>query len=351
MARTAQVLHLAESPNDSFLLKAELAEEGIACQLLALSPGEDLARAVAGSQHRSDRRRRAPQLAGLAQRPRRNPADAARAARRVPLGRHRQLVDGVVDRAARTPHPRRAVAARHAQAHRRRAPRVPGSAGASSADLSRAAALRLLELRRGHQADHRARRRPARSRARQRLGVHRGSQGHRLPRPVRALDADPRAAAAGVVVSALPGDARVVADAGRRRRAARSADQRAGRIVPGAARGRVDARRADPPRRTPRRRRVPRADRDRRTSGRCSSSAAPAGWRASWRGRWTSASAGSWPIASSAPSGSTRSDGWPAASPTTSTTASPRSSATSIRACTARTARRAPRSPTSARSR
>jgi hypothetical protein len=26
MARTAQVLHLAESPNDSFLLKAELAE-------------------------------------------------------------------------------------------------------------------------------------------------------------------------------------------------------------------------------------------------------------------------------------------------------------------------------------
>jgi signal transduction histidine kinase len=49
MARTAQVLHLAESPNDSFLLKAELAEEGIACQLLALSPGEDLARAVAGS--------------------------------------------------------------------------------------------------------------------------------------------------------------------------------------------------------------------------------------------------------------------------------------------------------------
>ena len=49
MARTAQVLHLAESPNDSFLLKAELAEEGIPCQLLALTPGEDLARAVAGS--------------------------------------------------------------------------------------------------------------------------------------------------------------------------------------------------------------------------------------------------------------------------------------------------------------
>ena len=49
MARTAQVLHLAESPNDSFLLKAELAEEGIPCQLLALSPGEDLARAVADS--------------------------------------------------------------------------------------------------------------------------------------------------------------------------------------------------------------------------------------------------------------------------------------------------------------
>ena len=49
MAQTAQVLHLAESPNDSFLLKAELAEEGIPCQLLALSPGEDLARAVAGS--------------------------------------------------------------------------------------------------------------------------------------------------------------------------------------------------------------------------------------------------------------------------------------------------------------
>ena len=37
MARTAQVLHLADSPNDSFLLKAELAEEGIPCQLLALS--------------------------------------------------------------------------------------------------------------------------------------------------------------------------------------------------------------------------------------------------------------------------------------------------------------------------
>ncbi len=49
MARTAQVLHLGESPNDSFLLKAELADEGIPCQLLALTPGEDLARAVAGS--------------------------------------------------------------------------------------------------------------------------------------------------------------------------------------------------------------------------------------------------------------------------------------------------------------
>jgi hypothetical protein len=49
MAHTAQVLHLAESPNDSFLLKAELADEGIPCQLLALTPGEDLARAVAGS--------------------------------------------------------------------------------------------------------------------------------------------------------------------------------------------------------------------------------------------------------------------------------------------------------------
>jgi two-component system cell cycle sensor histidine kinase/response regulator CckA len=49
MARTAQVLHLSESPNDSFLLKAELAEEGIPCQLLALTPGEDLARAVKGS--------------------------------------------------------------------------------------------------------------------------------------------------------------------------------------------------------------------------------------------------------------------------------------------------------------
>ena len=36
-------------PNDSFLLKAELADEGIPCQLLALTPGEDLARAVAGS--------------------------------------------------------------------------------------------------------------------------------------------------------------------------------------------------------------------------------------------------------------------------------------------------------------
>jgi signal transduction histidine kinase len=49
MARTAQVLHLADNPNDSFLLKAELADEGIPCQLLALSPGEDLARAVADS--------------------------------------------------------------------------------------------------------------------------------------------------------------------------------------------------------------------------------------------------------------------------------------------------------------
>jgi signal transduction histidine kinase len=49
MARTAQVLHLAESPNDSFLLKAELADEGIPCQLLALSPGEDLARTVTAS--------------------------------------------------------------------------------------------------------------------------------------------------------------------------------------------------------------------------------------------------------------------------------------------------------------
>src|SRR5690349_16904703 len=49
MARTAQVLHLSESPNDSFLLKAELAEEGIPCQLLSLTPGEDLARAVKGS--------------------------------------------------------------------------------------------------------------------------------------------------------------------------------------------------------------------------------------------------------------------------------------------------------------
>jgi signal transduction histidine kinase len=49
MARTAQVLHLADSPNDSFLLKAELADEGIPCQLLALTPGEDLARTVAGA--------------------------------------------------------------------------------------------------------------------------------------------------------------------------------------------------------------------------------------------------------------------------------------------------------------
>ena len=63
MARTAQVLHLAESPNDSFLLKAELAEEGIPCQLLALSPGEDLARDGRRLQHRSARRRRAAQLA------------------------------------------------------------------------------------------------------------------------------------------------------------------------------------------------------------------------------------------------------------------------------------------------
>ena len=39
MARTAQVLHLAESPNDSFLLKAELAEEGIPCQLLVAVAG------------------------------------------------------------------------------------------------------------------------------------------------------------------------------------------------------------------------------------------------------------------------------------------------------------------------
>jgi signal transduction histidine kinase len=50
MARTAQVLHLAESPNDSFLLKAELADEGIPCQLLSLSPGEDLAKTVTASQ-------------------------------------------------------------------------------------------------------------------------------------------------------------------------------------------------------------------------------------------------------------------------------------------------------------
>jgi signal transduction histidine kinase len=49
MARTAQVLHLAESPNDSFLLRAELADEGIPCQLLSLAPGEDLARAVTRS--------------------------------------------------------------------------------------------------------------------------------------------------------------------------------------------------------------------------------------------------------------------------------------------------------------
>jgi signal transduction histidine kinase len=49
MARTAQVLHLAESPNDSFLLRAELADEGIPCQLLSLTPGEDLARAVTRS--------------------------------------------------------------------------------------------------------------------------------------------------------------------------------------------------------------------------------------------------------------------------------------------------------------
>ena len=49
MARTAQVLHLAESPNDSFLLRAELAEEGIACQLLTLAPGQDLASTVTES--------------------------------------------------------------------------------------------------------------------------------------------------------------------------------------------------------------------------------------------------------------------------------------------------------------
>ena len=48
------------------------------------------------------------------ERPRRHPADPARAAGHLPLGRHRQLVDRIVERAARTPHPRRAVAARHA---------------------------------------------------------------------------------------------------------------------------------------------------------------------------------------------------------------------------------------------
>ena len=350
MARTAQVLHLAESPNDSFLLKAELAEEGIPCQLLALSPGEDLARAVAGSSIDLlvvDVPLSSPAWrSGLDEIQRTRPelpvvfrwggtGNWSTESSSEQLGRRIRGVLSLPDTL---------------EAHRRRAPRVPRSAGAAPADLPGAAALRLLELRRGHQADHRARRRPARSRARQRVGVHRGSQGHRLPRPVRALDADARAAAAGVVVPALPGDARVVADARRRRRAARSADQRAGRIVPGAARRRcrcstrrsaaTDAWSAWCVTSRP----APRA------SGRCSSSAAPAGWRAWWRGRWTSASAGSWPSASSAPSGSTRSDGWRAASPTTSTTASPRSSATSIRAWPDRTATRAPRSPTSATS-
>ena len=70
MARTAQVLHLAESPNDSFLLKAELAEEGITCQLLTLSPGEDLARVGRGVAHRPARRRRAAVVAAVAERPR-----------------------------------------------------------------------------------------------------------------------------------------------------------------------------------------------------------------------------------------------------------------------------------------
>src|SRR5687767_8782009 len=49
MSRTAQALHLAESPNDSFLLKAQLAEEGIPCQLLTLAQGEHLAGVVGAS--------------------------------------------------------------------------------------------------------------------------------------------------------------------------------------------------------------------------------------------------------------------------------------------------------------
>ncbi len=225
MARTAQVLHLAESPNDSFLLKAELAEEGIPCQLLSLSPGEDLA--PHGRQSQIDLLVVDVPLSSpqWRKRARRNPANPAGAAGDLPLGRHRTVVDRVVERTARAPHPRRAVDARHAQAHRRRAARVHGSARAAPADLPRAAALRLLELRRRDQADHRARRRPAGGRAGQRVGVHRGSQGAGLRRFVRALDAGARAAAAGVVVPALPGDARIVADAGRRRRPPRPAHQ------------------------------------------------------------------------------------------------------------------------------
>jgi signal transduction histidine kinase len=46
MVRAAQVLHVAENPNDSFLLGAELADEGLQCEVLTLSPEERLHRTI-----------------------------------------------------------------------------------------------------------------------------------------------------------------------------------------------------------------------------------------------------------------------------------------------------------------
>jgi signal transduction histidine kinase len=47
-----RLLHLAENPNDSFLLEAELSDEGVCCDVAAVRPGEELSAAVV--RHRAE---------------------------------------------------------------------------------------------------------------------------------------------------------------------------------------------------------------------------------------------------------------------------------------------------------
>ena len=261
MARTAQVLHLAESPNDSFLLKAELAEEGIPCQLLALSPGEDLARAVADSNIDLlvvDVPLSSPAWrSGLDEIQRTRPelpvvfrwggtGNWSTESSSEQIGRRIRGVLSLPDTLRRTDGERREFLDRLVRHQQTYLELLRSDFWNFDEAIKRIIerAADLLEVERVSVWEFTDDRKALVC-----LDLFvRSARTHERPRPVSSSPA-------------LPGDARILAHARRRRRAARSTDQRAGRLVPGAARRRVDARRADPPRRTPRRRGVPRADR------------------------------------------------------------------------------------------